>query len=193
MKKNVRKIFEIALVVLIIGLSITIFIFRDKIGNVGEIGYFGLFFLCMLANATVLLPAPSLMIAASCALIMNPWLVALFAALGSTVGELVGYLFGHATKELSPKFKKLLDTLNARIHNETLIVFILALLPLPFFDVVGIYSGGTRMNLIKFFIACFVGKFIKMLIYTRIYDILEWASERYPGLDRIFESTNMVR
>jgi hypothetical protein len=49
---------------------------RDKIQNVSEVSYLGLFFLCFIANATVLLPAPSLMIAASCALIMNPWLVA---------------------------------------------------------------------------------------------------------------------
>ena len=183
MKENIRKILEIIFVVLIAALSVTIFVLRDKIQNVGEVGYLGLFLLCFLANCTVLLPSPSLMVAASCALIMNPWLVAVFAALGSALGEFVGYALGTVTKDLSPKFERLLDMLTARIHDQTLIVFLLALLPLPLFDVAGVYCGGTRMNVFRFFLACLLGKFIKMLVYTRIYDILAWASSMVPGME----------
>lgn len=181
MKEKLRKALEVLLLVGIILLSIGIFLFRDRIGNVGEVGYLGLFFLCFLANATVFLPAPSLMIAASCALIMNPLLVALTAAAGSTLGEFVGYIFGGAGKELSPKFEALLTRLNARISNPTLLVFVLALLPLPLFDVAGVYSGGTRMHPVKFFLACYLGKFLKLLVYARAYDILAWAMG-YLGL-----------
>ena len=182
LNKNLRKVLEIILVVLIVALSITIFVLRDKIQNVSEVGYIGLFFLCFLANATVLLPSPSLMIAASCAMIMNPILVALCAALGSTLGEFVGYAFGSVTEDLSPKFKALLEKLTLKIHSQVILVFVLAVLPLPVFDIIGIYSGGTKMNLFKFFAACFLGKFIKMLVYTRIYDILEWAASFAPAL-----------
>lgn len=179
-KQTVRKILEILLVVVIVAASVVIFVFRDRIQNIGTVGYFGLFGLCFLANATVFLPAPSLMIAASCALIMNPLAVAAVAALGSSLGEFVGYLFGHTGSELSPKFSALLDRLNQKIRNPMLIVFILAVLPLPLFDVVGVYSGGTKMHLGKFFLMCFIGKFIKMLVYTRMYDILDWALDRFP-------------
>lgn len=175
MNSKIRKILEILFVVIIIVLSVIIFLMRDKIGEVSDVGYIGLFLICFLANSTVLLPAPSLMIAASCALIMKPILVALSAALGSTLGEFVGYVFGTITKDLSPKFQKLLDKLASKVRNQTVLVFVLAVLPLPLFDIVGIYSGGTKMNLIKFSVACFIGKFIKLLVYTRIYDILEWA------------------
>lgn len=174
MNGRFRKILEILFISIVIMLSLIIFLLRDKIGQVSDISYLGLFLLCFLANSTVLLPAPSLMIAASCALIMNPVFVALIAALGSTSGELVGYLFGTITKDLSPKFQKLLEKLINKIHNQTVVVFIFAVLPLPFFDIVGIYSGGTKMNLIRFFVACFIGKFIKFLFYTRMYDILGW-------------------
>lgn len=176
MNGKIRKFLEILLIVVIVILSAVIFIFRNQINNVSNIGYLGLFVLCFLANATVLLPSPSLMIAASCALVMNPFLVALTAALGSSAGELVGYAFGNVSGDISPKFKSLLDKLTKKIHNDVLLVFILAVLPLPLFDLVGIYSGGTKMNLIKFYLACFIGKFIKMLVYTRMYDILEWSS-----------------
>lgn len=186
MKEKMRKILEIALVVFIIGLSILIFIFRNKLENISNVGYLGLFALCLLANSTVLLPAPSLMIAASCALIMNPVLVALVAAAGSTIGEYVGYAFGTISKDLSPKFQRLLGRLNEKVHNDTVLVFLLAVLPLPLFDVVGIYSGGTKMNLIKFSLVCFLGKFIKMLVYTRMYDILEWAMSVAPDLGGLY-------
>ena len=132
-------------------------------------------FLCLLANATVLLPSPSLMIAASCALILNPLAVAFTAALGSSAGELVGYLFGNTGRDLSPRFRACLAALGRRIHRPEILVFVLALLPLPLFDVAGIYSGGSGMPLRRFFLLCFAGKFLKMLVYTRVYDILAWA------------------
>ncbi|MBP3381829.1 MAG: DedA family protein [Clostridia bacterium] len=175
MKANARKIAEILLVAGIVALSVAICLFRDRIQAVGSLGYVGLFLLCFLANATVFLPAPSLMLAASAALVMNPWLVALVASLGSALGEFVGYVFGSATKDLSPKFQKLLEKLQQKVPNETVLVFVLALLPLPLFDVVGVYAGGTKMHLVRFFAACFVGKFTKMLVYTRLYDILAWV------------------
>ncbi len=188
MKNNkLRKILEVILIIFIVALSVAIFIFKDKLQNISDVSYLGLTLLCFLANATVLLPAPSLMIAASCSLIMNPWLVAICAAFGSSLGEFVGYAFGTVSEDLSPKFKTLLDKLTAKVHNQTLLVFILAALPLPLFDVVGIYSGGTKMNLFKFFIACFLGKFLKMLVYTRLYDILELLAPHIPMFDVISE------
>lgn len=171
MKAKPRYVLEILIFVLIILLSIIIFFNREKIENVSNISYLGLMGLCFLANATVLLPAPSLVIASSCALILNPWLVAIFAAIGSTLGEFVGYAFGSVSKEISPKLQVLLDKVLSKIENQTLLVFILALVPLPLFDVVGIYSGGTKMNPAKFFVACYVGKLIKLIIYINCFDM----------------------
>lgn len=168
---KIRKIIEILLFVLIIVLSILIFINKDRLENISSTSYLGLMGLCFLANSTILLPAPSLMIAASCALILNPWLVALFAALGSSLGEFVGYAFGSISKEISPRLQALLDKFLAKIKNKNILVFILALLPLPLFDVVGIYSGGTKMNPVKFFVACYIGKFIKLIIYINCFDM----------------------
>ena len=175
MNDKLKKVLEIILFIAIVGLSVVIFIFRDSLQDVSNISYLGLFALCFLANATVLFPAPSLMIAASCALILNPWLVAVVASLGSTFGELVGYVFGNVSNDLSTNFNKIMDKVTSKVRSPVLIVFVFALLPLPLFDVAGIYSGGIKMNLLKFFLSCFAGKLIKMLVYVRAYDILEWA------------------
>ena len=167
------KILEFLFLILVIVFSILIFIFRDKIGQVSNVSYLALFILCFIANSTVFLPAPSLMIAASFALVLNPFYVSLVAALGSTLGEYVGYAFGAVSKDVSPKILSFLEKFISKIHNQTLLVFVLAMLPLPLFDFVGVYSGGTKMNMLKFFIACYLGKLIKLIVYTRMYDIFE--------------------
>lgn len=168
MKQIVRKVFEIIFVIFVIALSVFIFINKDKLQELGNIGYGGVFLLCFLSNATVLLPAPSLLIVISSSLILNAYIVALLGALGSTLGEFVGYFFGNVSKDLSNKFQLVITKLTDKIKNPVLLVFILAILPLPFFDVVGIYSGGTKLNPFKFFIACFLGKFVKMILYIKL-------------------------
>lgn len=181
-RQKLRRAGEVLLILLIVALSVGIFLYRDRIGQVSRVGYLGLMGLCFLANATVFLPAPSLLIAASCALIMDPLLVALCASFGSALGEMVGYLLGRTGQDLSPRFRDLAEKLRSRVKNELLLVFILALLPLPLFDFAGVWCGGTRQHPVRFFLACFAGKFLKMLVYTRLYDILAWAGEAY-GLD----------
>lgn len=173
MMRKFIKILEILFLVLVIVFSLLVFIFREKIGHVSNVNYLALFILCFIANSTIFLPAPSLMIAASFALVLNPFYVSLVAALGSTLGEYVGYAFGAVTKDVSSKILSFLEKIVSKIHNQTLLVFVLAMLPLPLFDFVGVYSGGTKMNMLKFFIACYLGKLIKLIVYTRMYDIFE--------------------
>lgn len=176
MNNKIRKILELFILIGIIGISVCIFLFRDRFRNISSISYPGILLLCFLANSTVLLPSPSLMLVAGCALMMNPFLVALMAALGSSAGELTGYLFGSVGKDMSDKVKKRLEQWQKKIHHAGFWVFLMALLPLPLFDVAGIYSGGTGMSLWKFYIACFLGKFLKMLFYTKA---LEWIQFAY--------------
>ena len=156
-------------------ISVCIFLFRNQFQNINSISYPGILLLCFLANSTVLLPSPSLMLVASCSLIMNPFLVALMAALGSSAGEMTGYLFGSVGKDMSDKVKKWLDKWQKKIHHAEFWIFLMALLPLPLFDVAGIYSGGTGMSLWKFYIACFLGKFLKMLFYTKAFEWIQFA------------------
>lgn len=172
LKEKKRCLIEIIIIILIILSSIVIFLFRDRFDNIGTIGYLGLFLLCFLANSTVFLPSPSLMIVASCALILNPLLVAVVGSLGSSLGEFMGYFFGVASKNVSLRMQNMFELLKKHVNKPIVLVFILALLPLPLFDVAGVYAGGTKVNGIKFFAACYLGKFIKMLFYAYFYNKL---------------------
>lgn len=146
--------------------SIVIFIFKDNIVEIGKFGYIGVFFLCLLSNLTVFLPAPSLMVVVAYSQILSPVLVAIVGAIGTTIGELSGYMLGDSLENISTKWDKFIAWVGKRIKNVYVIVFVFALIPLPFFDFAGVYAGGKKVNLLWFFVACLIGKFMKMLFYT---------------------------
>lgn len=174
LKESLKKIAGAVFLLAVMLMSVFIFLKRDEIGQTGGLSYPGIILVCFIANSTVFLPSPSLMFVASCALIMNPVLVALCGALGSSLGEIVGYGAGSVGSEIAPKFKSLTDYLKKKIKHDSWLVFLLALLPLPLFDVAGVYSGGSKMKIWKFFLLCFLGKFIKTMFYTQIYGIMNW-------------------
>jgi membrane protein YqaA with SNARE-associated domain len=159
-----KKILSILFIFVIIAISVCIFVFREKIQHLGSIGYLGVLLICFVCNATVLAPAPSLAVVVSAALALNPVLVALAGAIGTTLGEAVGYAAGYMGKNI-------IDFENNKLARGVkkygaLAIFLFALLPLPLFDIVGVAAGYLRIRVYQFFIACFLGKFIKMLVYA---------------------------
>ncbi|MGN0496383.1 MAG: VTT domain-containing protein [Lachnospiraceae bacterium] len=146
--------------------SVVVFLYRKELGAIGGLGYLGVFILCLLSNITIFLPAPSLMVVVSYSQVFSPILVAVIGALGTTVGELSGYIFGDAITNLSVRWQVLIKKISKKITNVNILVFVLALLPLPLFDFVGVYAGSKKVKLSLFIIACYIGKLIKMLFYT---------------------------
>jgi hypothetical protein len=79
----------------VVGITLFFYSIRDRIDELQQWGYPGVFLIALLANATVLLPAPGVaVIYAMGAIFSNPFGVGLAAGLGGTVGELSGYLAG---------------------------------------------------------------------------------------------------
>ena len=64
-------------------------------------GYLGVFLLPMLANATVFVPIPGVMVIFTMAAVLNPILVAVVGGLGAATGELTGYLVGFSGQGLA--------------------------------------------------------------------------------------------
>ena len=159
-----KRILSVLFILLIVVISMIIFVHRERLQYVEGLGYAGVFILCFICNATVLAPAPSLLVVLTASTFLNPLLVSITGASGTTLGELTGYASGFAGNNIKDiqnnKITKLLEKYG------TVIIFIFAFLPLPLFDIVGVASGYFKVKLYYFLIACFLGKLLKMLLYV---------------------------
>jgi membrane protein DedA with SNARE-associated domain len=165
--------------------ALTIFIYavRDRVDDLQRFGYPGIFFINVLGSATIILPAPALGIVAylaglttrSGAPVFDPFWLGVAAGLGATIGELSGYAAGFSGQAIVENAR-----LYQRLHDWTrrfgmITIVMLAIIPLPFFDLAGIAAGALKMPLSRFFVATLAGKLIKMwmVAYSVAYSI-DW-------------------
>jgi len=179
-KDIIIKILCVLFILFVIALSAAVFLNRGKLQHIGNYGLLGVFALCFISNASVFAPAPGLIVIVTAAAIFNPFLVALTGAFGSTLGELTGFFSGRAGHMMSlghhmslgQRASGNIETVKTgKISNMvkkygSMAVFLFALIPLPLFDIIGVTSGYFGIKLHKFFFACLLGKFIKMICYA---------------------------
>jgi membrane protein DedA with SNARE-associated domain len=150
----------------VIGISVYIYSIRDHAEQFAKYGYPGIFLISILANATVLLPAPGVAVVFAMGGVFNPFIVGIVAGIGAAIGELSGYAAGFSGQVVAER-TKLYDRIEHWMeHYGTLTIFILAAIPNPFFDLAGMAAGVLKMPIQKFFIACLFGKIIKMWIFA---------------------------
>lgn len=157
---------RILALLLILALSVWIYLHRAAITALSSLGYLGVFLVSLLSNATVIFPAPSLVLPFTMGAVLSPWLVALVAALGATLGEVTGYLAGvtgQAIVEDKATFARLQSWMQHK-RSAALVIFLLAFLPLPLMDLAGIAAGALRMPLSRFLFWCFLGKLLKLTL-----------------------------
>lgn len=164
--QNAKKLI-VSIVCLVVVLSVIAcaFGFRKQIETYAATGYFGVFIACFAATATILLPAPGILVVIQYAQFLSSPLVILVGSLGTALGEMLGYLLGRSGNELAniDTEKRFFQWVSKR---PLLAVFVFSLIPLPVFDVVGICAGMTKVNPLKFYAACFCGKLIKLTFYV---------------------------
>jgi membrane protein YqaA with SNARE-associated domain len=162
---------RIVTLLFVVGITIYIYSIRHQARELANYGYGGIFLLSILANATVILPAPGLLFVFALGGVFNPLYVALAAGAGAAIGELSGYLAGFSGQAIIEN-----GNLYQRIHNwmdrnRTWIgpfIMLLAFLPLPIFDLAGIAAGAMKIPIWQFFIWCLAGKILKMLMIAYI-------------------------
>ncbi len=157
---------RIAALIVVIGLTVLIFINRDKASALAAYGYPGIFLLAFVAYATVLLPAPGLAVVFTMGAVFNPAGVALAASAGAALGEISGYLTGFSGQAIIENIKLYQRMSEWMKKNGPLTVLFLAAIPNPVFDLAGVTAGALKMPLVKFLFWCFVGQFIKMLLFA---------------------------
>lgn len=166
-----HRLLAIRIFVLIVVIAISVYIFsiRDQARELAKYGYPGIFVLAILSNGTVLLPAPGLLIVFAMGAVFNPILVALAAGAGGALGELTGYLAGFSGQGVIEKidlYNRILDWMQRHKRWGTFFIFLLALIPNPFFDLAGIAAGTLKIPIRNFLIACWFGITLKMLLFA---------------------------
>ena len=161
MEKEIQLILGIVSFVLMI----VAFFYRNKLGHFKKYGYLGIFIISAIGNLLVLSPAAP-MISAIGGTVYHPILSGLITALGAVTGELLSYFIGAASHNYIPSSDWNTKITEFMKTNGSLTIFILSIIPNPFFDIAGITAGATDFPLWKFVFFSFFGKWIKFSIFA---------------------------
>lgn len=174
------NLLRVVAVIVVIGITVYIYSIRDRVEEFAAFGYPGIFLIALLANATVILPAPGVAVVFAMGSVFNPFVVAFAAGAGGAIGELTGYLAGfsgQAVVENTAAYNRVLPWVQ---KHGAWVILVLAAFPNPFFDMAGIAAGIAKIPLWQFLLACWVGQTIKMgmFAFAGAYSI-DWIASFY--------------
>ena len=177
---TLTNILRILALLVVIAITVYIYSIRDHVKEFAAYGYPGIFLVTLMANATVFIPAPGVAVVFAMGNIFNPLGVGLAAGTGGALGELSGYLAGFSGQAVIENTK-----VYERIHPWVekfggWAIFLLAVIPNPFFDIAGVAAGIAKMSFRRFLLACWLGELIKMaaFAYAGFYS-LDWLINKF--------------
>jgi membrane protein YqaA with SNARE-associated domain len=158
-----RFLMALAAVVLIFAGSVWVALNPEWVLALGHWGYLGAFLIGLISSATIILPAPGIALVIAMGTALDPLLLGVVAAAGSSLGELTGYFAGATGVALVPEERReQFDRIHIMAGKYGAgIILVLASIPFPFFDLVGIIAGMLRMSIAIFLGAVFIGNSIK--------------------------------
>lgn len=164
--KFITNLLRVLALFAVVAITVYIFTIRDRVEQFAAFSYPGVFLIALLANATVLLPAPGVAIIYAMGAIFNPFGVGLAAGTGGALGELSGYLAGfsgQAIVERTEVYKRIKPWVE---KYGGWAILVLSAIPNPFFDIAGIAAGIAKMPLRTFLFFTWIGQLIKMTVFA---------------------------
>ena len=150
----------------VVGITLYVYSIRDRVEDFAAFGYPGIFLIALLANATILLPAPGVAVIYAMGAIFNPIGVGLAAGTGGAIGELSGYLAGLSGQAVVERLD-VYDRVKPWVDKYGgWAIMVLSAIPNPFFDIAGIAAGVAKMPLVTFLLFTGIGQLIKMTLFA---------------------------
>lgn len=151
-----------------VGITAASFLIGPYLAQFESFGYFGAFLIGLVTSATIFLPAPGVAIIAVLGRSLDPLWLGIAAGIGSGVGELTGYLAGLGGNYLisADKNKIYAEQEKWLKKADMPVIFLLALIPNPIFDLAGIAAGALRIPVWRFLLPCILGKIIKFTLFA---------------------------
>lgn len=137
--------------------------------DIENAGYWGAFLVNLVGSAAVIVPLPGLIAVTAAAAPqfgLNFALLATAGALGSTIGELTGYLAGYGSQGVVQKSRYYSRISNWIARRGGFALFVLAAVPNPLFDIGGIAAGSMGYPISRFFLWVGLGKLVKFLVFA---------------------------
>lgn len=128
-----------------------------------------LFVASVISSATLFLPVPGLALTTLVGSLMSPLAVGIVAGIGQTLGEMSGYMAGYSGQGLinrSQAYDRIVGWMRRNKRASLLAIFVLALIPNPFFDAAGMAAGALRFPVSTYLAAAGLGKIIKNLLFA---------------------------
>lgn len=166
-----NKLFYAILFLLSALLLISPLYLKFDFNAVKSLGILGVAIFNFLSSSTLFFPAPGIIATGIGGALYNPILVALASSIGSTLGESVGFIFGHSSRKIThPRDHTFMESLYRIIHHKhgSLLIVALAFIPNPFFDAVGIVAGLALYPLKRFLMLVFIGRFARDIIVAYV-------------------------
>lgn len=150
----------------VIALSVFLFLNREQVQELEVLGYPGIFLISLLSNATLILPVPGVLFTSAMGAVFNPWVVALAAGTGATLGELTGYMAGFSGQGVIEN-RQWYDRVTEWMKKYGgITILVLAFIPNPLFDIAGMVAGALRLPLWKYILYSWIGKVGKMMLFA---------------------------
>lgn len=165
-KEKFQNIARVALLLALFGLTIYLILIRDRIQGLEAYGYPGIFVLSLLANATVIIPIPGILLTSAMGAVFHPFWVAIAAGTGAAIGELSGYLAGFSGRRVIQRVSKYEKLIGWMKKYGDITILALAFFPNPAFDMAGITAGVLKVPVHRFLFWCVLGKILKMLMFA---------------------------
>ena len=128
-----------------------------------------LFVVSVISSATLFLPVPGLAITTLVGSLLNPLAVGIVAGVGQTLGEMTGYMAGYSGQGLVNRtrgYERIKGWMRGKQFMAELVIFVLALIPNPFFDAAGMAAGALHFSVWKYLVAAGLGKVVKNILFA---------------------------
>jgi uncharacterized membrane protein YdjX (TVP38/TMEM64 family) len=165
--KRLRIIRALTVTALLASLGAALY-FRENIQELKPYGYVAVFLIGVISNATLILPVPGLAVSSVMGGVLNPLIIGVVGGAGQALGELTGYMAGYSGQTWVDEHPIYHRSKYWMQRYGVLIIFVLAVIPNPLFDVAGMIAGALRFPLWKFLISCALGKILKNIIFALV-------------------------
>ncbi len=159
-----RLLIRILAILVVIGVTATIFVFRDKVESLEEYGYLGAFLISLVTTATIILPVPGIVLIVGLGAVYDPVLIGLAAGAGSALGEITGYMAGFSGQVVFEKSRIYMRLERWMKRRGAIVILVLSFVPNPFFDLAGAAAGVLKYPLWRFLVFCFAGKTLRYIL-----------------------------